>query len=100
MSTFARWGDPADAVTLPESVRRLLGAALQPRPEAAHPKPEPSTLTAGQLSALRGACSEVDDGEAARLGHTAGMSTVDLLALRAGDVTAAPDAVLRPAGHD
>ena len=100
MSTFARWGDPADAVALPESVRQLFGAALTPRPDAAPPNPQPSTLTADQLAALRAACSDVDDGAPARLRHAAGMSTTDLLALRAGDVAAAPDAVLRPAGHD
>jgi alkyldihydroxyacetonephosphate synthase len=100
MSTFAHWGDPSDAVALPESVRRLLGAALKPRADAAPPKPQPATLTGEHLAAMRRVCSEVDDGDAARLGHAAGMSTVDLLALRAGDVTTAPDAVLRPAGHD
>jgi len=103
MTTFARWGDPADAVTLPEPVRQLLASALKlaaPRPGAARPALPPTTLTADVLSALRDACADVDDGEPARLAHAAGKSTVDLLDLRAGHAADAPDAVVRPAGHD
>jgi alkyldihydroxyacetonephosphate synthase len=103
MTTYARWGDPADAVALPEPVRQLLASALKltgPRPGGARPALPPTTLTADLMSALRAVCADVDDGEPARLAHAAGMSTVDLLELRAGHVPDAPDAVLRPAGHD
>jgi alkyldihydroxyacetonephosphate synthase len=37
--------------------------------------------------------------DAVRLDHAHGMSTPDLLRLRAGDVSAVPDAVVRPGGH-
>ena len=99
----ARWGDPADAVTLPSGVRALLGDALgvrQPRPAAAVADLPPLALDPAVLGDLRAACPRVDTGDAARLAHAAGKSTEDLLRLRGGDVDAAPDAVARPAGHD
>jgi alkyldihydroxyacetonephosphate synthase len=99
----ARWGDPADAVTLPDGVRRLLGTALGvtgPRPATGPPVPPPGALPAEVLRSLRTACAEVDTGDAARLAHAAGKSTEDLLRLRQGQAAGAPDAVLRPAGHD
>src|SRR5688500_13084348 len=99
MTMYARWGEPADAVALPESVRQLLTSTLTlagPRPGGARPTLPPTTLTADLMSALREACSEVDDGDPARLAHATGKSTVDLLELRAGHVPDAPDAVLRP----
>src|SRR5690348_9488441 len=98
MTSPARWGDPADAITLPAEVRELLVAALGvrgPRPAAA-PSLRPS---AGAVLALRTACADLDTGDAARLAHAAGKSTEDLLRLRAGDAAGAPDAVLRPADH-
>jgi alkyldihydroxyacetonephosphate synthase len=101
--TSARWGDPADAVTLPEPVRQLLTSALKlpgPRPVVASAMLPPTALAPDLLAALRAACADVDDGAAARLAHAAGKSTVDLLELRAGNAGNAPDAVLRPAGHD
>jgi alkyldihydroxyacetonephosphate synthase len=101
--THARWGDPADAVTLPEPVRQLLASALKlpgPRPGATTVALPPTALTPDLLAALREACTDVDDGAHARLAHAAGKSTVDLLELRAGTAANAPDAVLRPAGHD
>ncbi|MEU7909294.1 FAD-binding oxidoreductase [Actinoplanes sp. NPDC049118] len=99
----ARWGDPADAVTLPSGVTSLLGTALgvdAPRP-AAHAAVLPcATLDAPVLDDLRAACARVDTDDAARLAHAAGKSTEDLLRLRAGDAPGAPDAVARPGGHD
>jgi alkyldihydroxyacetonephosphate synthase len=103
MTSFARWGEPADAVALPEQVRRLLASALKlagPRPAGGPPALPPTALAPDLIAALRKACADVDDGEPARLAHAAGMSTVDLLELRAGHVAAAPDAVARPASHD
>ncbi|MFI7599253.1 FAD-binding oxidoreductase [Actinoplanes sp. NPDC049681] len=93
MTTF-RWGDPADAVTLPSSVRNLLAAALgvtEPRPAAEPVLPEPAPLP--DFPGL-------DVSPAARLGHATGMSTEDLLTARGGAVPDAPDGVARPASHE
>src|SRR5581483_5728884 len=59
-------------------------------------------LNSEALSALRGALGSdhVLTDDAARLGHTRGKSTPDLLRARAGDVAAAPDAVLAPSSHE
>jgi alkyldihydroxyacetonephosphate synthase len=102
------WGDPARAEPLSEPVtklvREVLGVEGTP-PAAAAPEtvvPSPSRLTEevrGVLAGIVGA-GNVDTGAAARIGHTRGKSTLDLLAMRAGDVTDAPDAVLRPGSHD
>jgi alkyldihydroxyacetonephosphate synthase len=99
----ARWGDPADAVTLPPGVTALLGTALgvsAPTPGAHAAVLPRTTLDAPVLDALRAACGRLDTDDAARLAHAAGKSTEDLLRLRAGDATGAPDAVARPGGHD
>ncbi|MEU4222604.1 FAD-binding protein, partial [Actinoplanes sp. NPDC026623] len=99
----ARWGDPADAVTLPPGVTALLGTALgvsAPTPGAHAAVLPRTTLDAPVLDALRAACGRLDTDDAARLAYAAGKSTEDLLRLRAGDATGAPDAVARPGGHD
>ncbi|GGQ55850.1 FAD-binding oxidoreductase [Couchioplanes azureus] len=93
MTTF-RWGDPADAVTLPSSVRDLLTAALGvtgPRPAA-----EPALAPPAPLPDFPG----LDVTTEARLRHGAGMSTEDLLTARTGELPDAPDGVARPATHD
>jgi alkyldihydroxyacetonephosphate synthase len=51
------------------------------------------------LEAIVGAAHVARD-HAARLAHTRGRSTTDLLRLRAGEAADAPDAVVLPAGHD
>src|SRR5688500_18159592 len=112
LRTVARWGDPANAVTLPESVRGLLTAALgvaaECPPPAARANLAPPALPAAALAALDAAAdtspaaeraSAVGTDDGARLAHAAGKSTVDLLRLRAGGAADAPDAVVRPAGH-
>ena len=102
------WGDPGRAHELSDAVRALiadaLGTELAPRPPvdpAAIPLPGPA-LDDGALQALRTALGAdgVSTEKADRLRHTAGKSTPDLLRMRGGQVDAAPDAVLRPAGHD
>ncbi|WP_018350616.1 FAD-binding oxidoreductase [Longispora albida] len=91
------WGDPDRTATLPESVTALLGSALgverpgQPIPDAASAKLPPSRITE-----LPGA----DSSAGARLAHLRGKSTPDLLKIRAGDVSAVPDAVARPESHE
>jgi alkyldihydroxyacetonephosphate synthase len=103
LSAVSRWGDPDRAVTLPAGIRTLLTSALgvrEPRPAAATVTLPPGGLPERAAKALRGVCAEVRTDDQARLAHAAGMSTVDLLRLRAGEAADAPDAVVAPADHD
>jgi alkyldihydroxyacetonephosphate synthase len=98
-----RWGDPASAVELPESARGLVDLAfgLQDRPATTGATPPPPVLDDGLLDRLRAIVGRehvlVDD--ATRTLRTRGKSTPDLLRARAGDLSDAPDAVVRPDGH-
>jgi alkyldihydroxyacetonephosphate synthase len=99
-----RWGDPAAASPLPEGARALVEAVFGPAatsdPVLAQ-LPEPA-LPDPVLAALRDAVGDenvlVEDD--VRRVRTRGKSTPDLLRARAGDLADAPDAVVRPAGHD
>jgi alkyldihydroxyacetonephosphate synthase len=100
----SRWGDPARAQSLPESARCLVEMVFGPddRPavdEAPLPAPalDPSVLE--ELRGLLGAEHVRTDDRTRRL-RTRGKSTPDLLRSRAGDLTDAPDAVVRPSNHD
>ncbi len=100
-SAAPRWGDGDAAI--PDHVRTLLVTALGvrgPRPAADTVTLPPAVLPDAAARALRGACTAVRTDDAARLAHAAGMSTVDLLRLRAGVADHAPDAVALVAGHD
>ena len=100
-----RWGDPAAATDLPESALGLVELAfgLQDRPAvsgATPPAPSPSTTALlDGLRAIVGAEHVLVD-DATRTLRTRGKSTPDLLRARAGDLADAPDAVVRPDGHD
>lgn len=97
-----RWGDPARPVDLPEAAAgalKYLGVD-QPAPAPAVPELPPADVPNEVLQALLHAVGQVDVSDAARLGHLRGWSTTDLLRLRAGDVTDAPDLVAYPATHD
>ena len=105
--SWSGWGDPAQRLELPEAIRELLSGALGVRPpdsEAvamADLKLPPSRLaaeTVQRLSAIVGAGNASPEHEA-RIRHTRGKSTVDLLRLRAGDVADAPDLVVAPGTH-
>jgi alkyldihydroxyacetonephosphate synthase len=85
MNTF-RWGEPADAVSLPSSLRELLGLS------GSRPVVAPTLTPAAPLPPFAG----LDTSDAARLAHATGMSTEDLLRARAGDLPDAPDGVVRP----
>jgi alkyldihydroxyacetonephosphate synthase len=63
----------------------------------AAPAVEPAVLT--RLAGLVGAEHVLTDDDTRRL-RTRGKSTPDLLRARAGDLSDAPDAVVRPAGHE
>ncbi|WP_427152131.1 FAD-binding oxidoreductase [Streptomyces sp. TRM70308] len=102
------WGDAAHATALPDSVRDLLaqvlGAPLADAPRTAEedlrlpPPALPDTARAALVDAV--GPGHVVEEDAARLRHTGGKSTLDLLRRRAGDVAAAPDAVVLPGGHE
>ena len=101
-----RWGDPAAAARsgLPETALGLVELAfgLQECPATEGATPPAPALDARQLDALRevvGAEHVLTDDHTRAL-RTRGKSTTDLLRARAGDLTDAPDAVVRPDGPD
>ena len=102
------WGEPGERVALPAAVRALLvdglGFAERPSPpvELAAVTVPPSGLSDAPRAALVAVvgAEHLRDDDETRIRHCRGRSTPDLLALRAGDASAAPDAVLSPASHD
>jgi len=101
-----RWGDPERTTSLPDAAAALL-TQLGARPAASAVPAADVTLPEAGLPAearaeLRAAVGEghVRDDREARIAHTRGYSTPDLLRLRAGDGSAAPDAVVLPGSHD
>ena len=102
-----RWGDPdqhSAAAVLPEGARSLVEAVFGPATplEPTEGTLPASTLPAEVLAALADAVGEanVSTDDDVRRRRTRGKSTPDLLRARAGDLTDAPDAVVRPADHD
>ncbi|MFB9252899.1 FAD-binding oxidoreductase [Sphaerisporangium melleum] len=105
---WSGWGDPAKAAELPQSVRRLLSELLGVRAPAVPPasfgevRLGPVALSPLVLADLRKVVGaehlRFDDD--ARIRHTRGKSTPDLLRMRAGDASDAPDAVLLPGSHE
>ncbi len=99
-----RWGDPAHAGPLPDSVRDLVGLVfeLSDTPAAVDVVMPASHLSPDLLAGLGAVVGEehvvLDD--ASRRQRTRGKSTPDLLRQRAGDLTDAPDVVVRPGNHD
>ncbi|WP_033323026.1 FAD-binding oxidoreductase [Actinomadura atramentaria] len=109
---WSGWGDPAAAAPLPDAVTGLLrdllgvrtGDARPPvsRPALEDVAPPPARLdydAFAALTAIVGVGNVQTDAEA-RVRHTRGKSTPDLLRMRAGDAAAAPDAVVLPGSHD
>ena len=102
------WGDPARVTTLPDGVRELLRQALgvesagPPRPDLAALALPPARLTDAALTRMSGIVGEehVHRDDEARVRHTRGKSTPDLLRLRLFDLGGAPDAVLTPGSHE
>jgi alkyldihydroxyacetonephosphate synthase len=100
----SRWGDPAAAGPLPESTRGLVELAFGLHdtpavPEVTLPAVGLSADVLGELTALLGAEHVLTDDATRRL-RTRGKSTPDLLRQRSGDLSDAPDAVVRPGTHD
>ncbi|WP_019182231.1 FAD-binding oxidoreductase [Microbacterium yannicii] len=103
-SSWDAWG--TEPAPLPPGAKALLTTLLpgKPRPVPRRERPTltPSALADDDLTALRGIVGEngatrADD---ARMLHLGGKSTQDLLRRRLDDPQTAPDAVVRPAGHD
>ena len=103
------WGHDGHEVTLPEPaaamLRDELGADLSVRHEHVPledvrlPEPRLPGGARARLEAAVGAEHVVDD-RAARVGHAAGRSYPDLVRLRSGDASRAPDAVVAPGTAD
>ncbi|MDF0529161.1 FAD-binding oxidoreductase [Tsukamurella sp. 8F] len=105
--TPGRWGDPDDPAVLSDGVRGALGFlgidADAPEPVALADVRLPATRVDGAaLAALRdvvGADHVAVDRET-RIAHLRGFSTPDLLRLRAGDGSDAPDVVVAPESQE
>jgi alkyldihydroxyacetonephosphate synthase len=101
-----RWGDPANAATLPDAVRSALihlGAHAVPPPiEISAVKLPRSRLPDAARAELEAAVGveHVTSAHDVRVAHTRGWSTIDVLKLRAGDGADAPDAIVYPGSHD
>ncbi|WP_121437756.1 FAD-binding oxidoreductase [Actinomadura pelletieri] len=105
---WSGWGDPDRAAPLPEPVVALLRDLLGVRPGETAPValadvevPEPR-LPAEILTALARIVGDrnVRADTETRVRHTRGRSTPDLLRIRAGQASDAPDAVVLPGTHD
>ncbi|RFS82916.1 FAD-binding oxidoreductase [Actinomadura spongiicola] len=105
---WSGWGDPDRAAPLPEPVVALLRDLLGVRPGATAPValadvevPEPR-LSADALTEFARIVGDrnVRADTETRVRHTRGRSTPDLLRIRAGQASDAPDAVVLPGTHD
>lgn len=105
---WSGWGDPAKAADLPEPIRKLLHEMLGVRPprdraaDFGEVRLPAVALSPPVLTELRGVvgADHVRFDDDARIRHTRGKSTPDLLRMRAGDGSDAPDAVVLPGSHD
>ncbi|NNG38865.1 FAD-binding oxidoreductase [Flexivirga sp. ID2601S] len=104
---WSRWGDPHRTAALPDNAGELMAFAfgeVTPRPavDRADVRLPASRLTPAHQQAYAAAVTpeQVATDDTARVEHTRGKSTPDLLAARAGDFSAAPDAVIRPGSVD
>ncbi|ACZ89391.1 FAD-binding oxidoreductase [Streptosporangium roseum] len=104
---WSGWGDPAKAAALPAPIRGLLRDLLgvrEPETPAASfgevrlPVAALSPLVLSELGGIVGA-DHVRSDDDARIRHTRGKSTPDLMRMRAGDGSDAPDAVVLPGSH-
>ncbi|MGO9975456.1 MAG: FAD-binding oxidoreductase [Solirubrobacteraceae bacterium] len=104
------WGDPAQAAPLSERMLALVRGGLGAGDPAAHvfthqiedlrlPAPRLPAAAEQRLSELVGS-ENVRADRVARILHTRGKSTPDLLRLRSGEADDAPDAVVLPGGHE
>jgi alkyldihydroxyacetonephosphate synthase len=100
------WGEPGAGPPLPEHAAVLLRERLgvsgeivaPPAPRVSLPDPVPAPALRAALERAVGA-EHVRDDDRTRLLRAAGKSYLDLLALRAGALDAAPDLVVAPGAH-
>jgi alkyldihydroxyacetonephosphate synthase len=103
------WGEDGHDVPLPGPALALLRDELGADPAARHgpvaleevrlPEPRLPAAARIRLEAAVGAEHVIDD-RAARVAHAAGRSYADLVRLRGGDASSAPDAVVAPGSAD
>jgi alkyldihydroxyacetonephosphate synthase len=106
--SWSGWGDPAKAAPLSDSVVGLLEQLLGVRRREAAPialgdvrLPDSALSEAAQKSLTAAVGDEhVRTDAEARIRHTRGKSTPDLLRIRTGQADDAPDAIVLPASHD
>lgn len=100
----SRWGAPERETALPDSARGLIEMVfgLDERPARTDVTVPASAIDAALLEELAGTlgADHVLTDDATRRIRTRGKSTPDLLKQRAGDLSDAPDAVVRPGTHD
>src|SRR5215218_7405846 len=104
------WGEEGHEVTLPDAAAAFLRDELGVDPAARSPHvsledvrlPDPALDGGGRerLATAAGGADKVRDDREARVAHAAGRSYPDLVRLRAGDGSSAPDAVIRPASAE
>jgi alkyldihydroxyacetonephosphate synthase len=101
-----RWGDPARSHALPATARGLVELVFPVSDrrvdDEAQPALPPPDLPDAALEALAAVVGRdhVHTDDATRRVRTRGKSTPDLLRARAGDLTDAPDVVVRPVDAD
>ena len=100
----SRWGDPARATALPDPARGLIEMVfgLDERPaldDVALPSAAIDKAVLTGLVDVVGPEHVLTDDATRRL-RTGGKSTPDLLRQRSGDLSDAPDVVVRPGSHD
>lgn len=100
----SRWGDPDRATELPDTARGLIELVfgLDERPAREDVSVPASAIDAALLDELVGTlgADHVLTDDATRRLRTRGKSTPDLLRQRSGDLSDAPDAVVRPGSHE
>jgi alkyldihydroxyacetonephosphate synthase len=99
---WSGWGDPAEATTLPPAIVELLREGLGVTHEGTPvPAIDQIVLPESRLvDTTLDQIAEIDRSTEARIRHTRGKSTPDLLRLRESDFASAPDAVARPNDHE
>ncbi|GGC60726.1 FAD-binding oxidoreductase [Hoyosella rhizosphaerae] len=104
---WARWGNPTHMTNIPASAWQLIELAFgetreTPAVDKSTLAVPPISLTDAAMVSLRqivGSDNVTTDNDS-RISHTRGKSTTDLIKIRTGDLTDAPDAVVRPRDTD
>ena len=99
------WGAGKEVPVLSEQMKALIAGRFGPSITRPGPAVNPSEIALPDARRLPGGLSShsrafLDEGPSERLRHALGMSYPDLIRLRSGDVTTAPDAVAFPRTSD